>query len=283
MAIPARGEHYDERRRSALTRLYLAHERLAIGGGTLVGLLLIWEAFGRSGLVDPLFLPAPTPDRAGRLGAEPRSRFLERPCGQRPGICSRLRRRGRGRRSRSGSRSACPGALQYMLGPFVDTLNAVPRVTLLPLIIIWFGIGIWSKVVVVFLGAVIPILINTQSGVKTSEARFMRVARSFSRVAAARSFPASSCPGTVPFIFTGLKYGAGPRAARRRGRRALRRRPPGVGHMIADAGNTLQTDVRVLRRADLHGRGPRGRGVARSCSSAASSDGVRPSRRARRR
>ena len=67
-----------------------------------------------------------------------------------------------------------------MLSPFVDTLNAVPRVTLLPLIVIWFGIGIWSKVMVVFLGAVIPILINTQAGVKTSEARFIRVARSFS-------------------------------------------------------------------------------------------------------
>jgi taurine transport system permease protein len=39
--------------------------------------------------------------------------------------------------------------LQYMLSPFVDTLNAVPRVTLLPLIVIWFGIGIcprsWSS------------------------------------------------------------------------------------------------------------------------------------------
>ena len=41
--------------------------------------------------------------------------------------------------------------LSYVLGPFVDTLNAVPRVTLLPLLIIWFGIGIWSKVAVVFL------------------------------------------------------------------------------------------------------------------------------------
>ena len=60
MTIPAHGEHYGERRRSALARLYLAHERLAIGAGTLVGLLLAWEAFGRSGLVDPLFLPAPS-------------------------------------------------------------------------------------------------------------------------------------------------------------------------------------------------------------------------------
>jgi NitT/TauT family transport system permease protein len=120
-----------------------------------------------------------------------------------------------------------------MLSPFVDTLNAVPRVTLLPLIIIWFGIGIWSKVAVVFLGAVIPILINTQSGVKTSEARFIRVARSFC-ASRGKVFSSIVLPGTVPFIFTGLKYGAG---------RALLGVVVGLGHLIADAGNTFQTDV----------------------------------------
>jgi hypothetical protein len=62
MAIPAHGEHaaHGERQRSAPARLYLAHERLVIGAGTLIALLLAWEAVGRSGLVDPLFLPSPT-------------------------------------------------------------------------------------------------------------------------------------------------------------------------------------------------------------------------------
>src|ERR1043166_498459 len=69
--------------------------------------------------------------------------------------------------------------LSFMLGPFVDTLNAVPRITLMPLIVIWFGIGIWSRVVVGFLGAALPILIAAHAGVKTNEARFIRVARSF--------------------------------------------------------------------------------------------------------
>jgi ABC-type nitrate/sulfonate/bicarbonate transport system permease component len=47
-------------RRSALARIYLDHERLAIGGGTLLAFLLLWEAFGRSGLIDPLFISSPT-------------------------------------------------------------------------------------------------------------------------------------------------------------------------------------------------------------------------------
>jgi NitT/TauT family transport system permease protein len=131
--------------------------------------------------------------------------------------------------------------LQYMLSPFVDTLNAVPRVTLLPLIVIWFGIGIWSKVMVVFLGAVIPILINTQAGVKTSEARFIRVARSFS-ASKIKIFSSIILPGTVPFIFTGLKYGAG-RALLGVVVGELYASTAGLGHMIAEAGNTFQTDV----------------------------------------
>ena len=151
----------------SLTASDIAHERFAIGGGTLLAFLLIWEAFGRSGLVDPLFVSSPTQVALAGYGLMQDRDFwkdievsgaefvlgygaavaIAVPLGLAIGLSKRL---------------------QYLLSPFVDTLNAVPRVTLLPLIIIWFGIGIWSKVIVVFLGAVIPILINTQSGVKVS-------------------------------------------------------------------------------------------------------------------
>jgi len=116
----------------------------------------------------------------------------------------------------------------------------VPRVTLLPLIVIWFGIGIWSKIVVVFLGAVIPMLINTFSGVKTNEERFLRVARSFG-ASELRIFWTIVLPGTVPFIFTGLKYAAG-RALLGVVVGELYAATAGVGYLIAIAGNTFQTD-----------------------------------------
>jgi ABC-type nitrate/sulfonate/bicarbonate transport system permease component len=226
--------------RSALARLYLEHERAVIGYGTLAAILLLWEALGRSGLVDPLFISSPTrvaeagwglvwdPDFWNDLAVSGKEFILGYglavaiaiPLGLAIGLSRRL---------------------QYMLSPFVDTLNAVPRVTLLPLIIIWFGIGIWPKVVVVFLGAVIPILINTQAGVKTSEARFIRVARSFS-ASRIKIFSSIMLPGTVPFVFTGLKYGAG-RALLGVVVGELYASTAGIGHMIAAAGNTLQTDV----------------------------------------
>src|SRR5215468_5256119 len=245
MAIPANLElvAHGERPRSTLARLYLEHERLAIGGGTLVAVLLVWEAIGRSGLVDPLFISFPTQvAQAGWQLSHDRdfwndvevsaSEFilgygaalaLAIPLGLAVGLSKRL---------------------QYMISPFVDTLNAVPRVTLLPLIVIWLGIGIWSKVAVVFLGAVIPILINTQSGVKVSEARFIRLARSLS-ASPAKIFTSIILPGTVPFIFTGLKYGAG-RALLGVVVGELYASTAGVGHMIAEAGNSFQTDTVFL-------------------------------------
>ena len=130
--------------------------------------------------------------------------------------------------------------LHYLLSPFIDALNAVPRVALLPLIIIWSGIGVWSKIVVVFLGAVIPMIINTFSGVKTTEERFLKVARSFG-ASEFKIFWTIVLPGTVPFIFTGLKY-ASARALLGVVVGELYAATAGIGFLITVAGATFQTD-----------------------------------------
>jgi ABC-type nitrate/sulfonate/bicarbonate transport system permease component len=67
----------------------------------------------------------------------------------------------------------------YIFDPFINAMNATPRVALLPLVIIWLGIGILSKVGIIFLGAVFPILINTRDGVKTTPYNLLTAARSF--------------------------------------------------------------------------------------------------------
>src|SRR5207253_10463615 len=56
--------------------------------------------------------------------------------------------------------------IDAMADPFVTIFNATPRLIFLPLFILWFGIGIWSKIIIVFIGAVFPLLINTYAGVK---------------------------------------------------------------------------------------------------------------------
>ena len=220
-------------------KLYLQNERLVIGGGALFLFFFTWELIARTGFVNPLFISSPTlVVRAGyklfadgEIWKDLRVSGTEFAVGylMAAGIAIPL-----------GLAVGWYKRLYFILGPFIDVLNAVPRVTLLPLIIIWFGIGIWSKIVVVFLGAVIPMLINTFSGVKTSEERFLRVARSFG-ASEFKLFWSIVLPGTVPFIFTGLKYAAG-RALLGVVVGELYAATAGIGFLITVAGATFQTD-----------------------------------------
>lgn len=221
-------------------RFYLANERLIIGGGTLFGVLLLWELIARLALIDPLFISAPS--LVARAGF---TLFAEGEISTHLKVSGTEFLLGYGLAALIGVPLGLATGwyrrLSFMLGPFVDTLNAVPRITLMPLIVIWCGIGIWSKVVVVFLGAVLPILIAAHAGVKTNEARFIRVARSFG-ASELKIFSSIILPGTVPFIFTGLKYGAG-RALLGVVVGELYAATAGLGHLIGMAGNTFQTDV----------------------------------------
>jgi NitT/TauT family transport system permease protein len=205
----------------------------------VLAVLVAWEAIGRTGLVNPLFISSPTlAARAayelfaeGEIWKDLRVSATEFVVGYLLAAAVAIP---------LGLAVGWYRRLYYLLSPFIDALNAVPRVTLLPLIVIWFGIGIWSKIVVVFLGAVIPMLINTFSGVRTNEERFLRVARSFG-ASQLTIFLTIVLPGTVPFIFTGLKYAAG-RALLGVVVGELYAATAGIGYLIAIAGNTFQTD-----------------------------------------
>ena len=59
--------------------------------------------------------------------------------------------------------------LNAMLDPFITAFNATPRLVFLPLLMLWFGLGLWTKVVIVFIGALFPILINTYEGVRNAD------------------------------------------------------------------------------------------------------------------
>lgn len=98
--------------------------------------------------------------------------------------------------------------MSHIFDPFINAMNATPRVALLPLVIIWLGIGILSKVGIIFLGAVFPILINARDGVKTTPKNLLNAAKSFG-ASEWQIFGAVVLPSTVPFILTGLRLGVG--------------------------------------------------------------------------
>jgi ABC-type nitrate/sulfonate/bicarbonate transport system permease component len=98
--------------------------------------------------------------------------------------------------------------LNEMLDPFVTAFNATPRLVFLPLLMLWLGIGLWSKVAIVFLGALFPLLINTYEGVRNADKVLINVVRSFG----AGEWDIARLvvvPNSLPFIMVGLRLAIG--------------------------------------------------------------------------
>jgi NitT/TauT family transport system permease protein len=98
--------------------------------------------------------------------------------------------------------------LNAMLDPFITAFNATPRLVFLPLLMLWFGLGLWSKVVIVLIGAMFPILINTYEGVRNADRLLINVVRSFG----AREWDVVRLvvlPNALPYIVAGLRLAIG--------------------------------------------------------------------------
>jgi NitT/TauT family transport system permease protein len=130
--------------------------------------------------------------------------------------------------------------LNAVLDPFVSALYATPRIALLPLVMIWFGIGFASKVAIVFLGAVFPILVNTITGVRTIDADFVKVARSFG-CNDRQLFLTVALPSSVPLLLSGLRLGLG-HALIGIVVGEMYGAAHGIGFLIATSGARFQTD-----------------------------------------
>jgi NitT/TauT family transport system permease protein len=98
--------------------------------------------------------------------------------------------------------------MKQALQPWVSGLYATPTIALAPLFILWFGIGIWSKVIVVISLVLFPVAINTEAGLRTTSERLIEMLRSFGATQR-QIFLKVSLPSAVPFILAGLKLGIG--------------------------------------------------------------------------
>jgi ABC-type nitrate/sulfonate/bicarbonate transport system permease component len=90
---------------------------------------------------------------------------------------------------------------------YVNALTATPRVAFIPLIIVLLGLGYEAKVAIVFLGAVMPIVINTYAGVLNADGELVEMARA-SGATRPQIFRRILLPGALPFIVVGLRLGA---------------------------------------------------------------------------
>jgi ABC-type nitrate/sulfonate/bicarbonate transport system permease component len=131
--------------------------------------------------------------------------------------------------------------LSYVANPLVTFLYATPRIALTPLLIIWLGIGDTSKIAIVFLMAVFPILINSASGVQNLDPAMLRVARCFG-AGDLQIFRTIALPGSVPFIISGLRLAVG-QALIGVFVAELSGAMHGVGMLMNNAGQQFQTSV----------------------------------------
>ena len=94
-----------------------------------------------------------------------------------------------------------------IMQPYLYAVFATPRVVVVPLIVVWFGIGFEARLFLVFFWSAIAISVNTAQGVRHARPDLVEVARSFqaSRVQLARHV---LIPGAIPFVLAGLRIGA---------------------------------------------------------------------------
>jgi NitT/TauT family transport system permease protein len=98
--------------------------------------------------------------------------------------------------------------LDWALDLPINALYATPTVALVPLLVLWFGIYLKAKIIVVFLFAIFPILINTYQGVRECDKNMLEVARSF-RASERRVWQDVLLPFAIPYIAAGIRLAIG--------------------------------------------------------------------------
>jgi NitT/TauT family transport system permease protein len=204
----------------------------------LLGLVVLWELVTRVGVVSSLFLPSPwgvlaegwEMARSGQLAVH-LARSLERLAwgfgiGALAGISV-------------GVAVGFFALADAVVQPLIAATFPIPKIALLPLLILWLGIGEASKVAVVALGVFFPMAINTYSGVRQADPLLIRAAVSFGagRWSVIRKV---ILPSALPMVFAGLRLGAGIAllllvAAEQIAADA------GIGFLILQSGNLMET------------------------------------------
>jgi NitT/TauT family transport system permease protein len=205
---------------------------------SLAGLVLLWEALARAGLVPVLFLPSPL----GVLG-EARDMLVSGEMAVH--VAASLKRLVLG--------FVLGGALGVAVGiavgsfaaaeavgtPLIAATFPIPKIALLPLLILWLGLGEASKVAVIGLGVFFPMAINTYAGVRQADPLLIRAAVSFgsTRWSVIRKV---ILPSALPMIFAGLRLGAGTALLLLVAAEMIAVES-GIGFLVLHAGNIMAT------------------------------------------
>jgi ABC-type nitrate/sulfonate/bicarbonate transport system permease component len=130
--------------------------------------------------------------------------------------------------------------LDVALGVYITFLYSTPTVALVPLIVLWAGFETMAKVIILFLFAFFPMVINTYQGVKNVDPRLVEVGRAF-RCSERQLWLNIVLPGALPFIVTGLRLAVG-RGLIGMVLADLYTAISGIGYLIVRTASTYQVD-----------------------------------------
>jgi NitT/TauT family transport system permease protein len=232
-AAPARA-----RGRGQVLALARRHDGAILGSATVIAVVGVWELAAATGALNPFLFSAPSRVAAALVELAATGELLEH--ARVSGLEFAL---GFGLAALAGVplgfAASVSERLRWSVEPLLGALNATPTVALIPLFIIWFGIGLWDKVAIVFLGAFIQIALSTLSGSRLVSANLLRVARSFAATRR-RTLLTVVLPSSIPFILVGLRLGLG-RALVGVVAAEFVASTAGLGFMITRAGSYFQT------------------------------------------
>ncbi|MFM4807598.1 taurine ABC transporter permease TauC [Aeromonas hydrophila] len=219
--------------------------RLAVSLLTLYALLALWWLVARLGLISPLFLPPPAQvlqqfaTLAGPQG------FMDATLWQH--LAASLQRILIALIAAAffgvtvGIAMGLSPTLRGMLDPLIELYRPVPPLAYLPLMVIWFGIGETSKVLLIYLAIFAPVAMATLAGVQGAKQVRLRAARALG----ANRWQVLwyvIVPGALPDILTGLRIGLGVGWSTLVAAELIAA-TRGVGFMVQAAGEFLATDV----------------------------------------
>ena len=174
---------------------------------SILCLLAIWELICQSGAVSSLFLPAPTAIISallqmiadGEIGVSLAASLYRILAGFFIGSLIGLA---------VGLVTGTSALMDKISTPIVNAIYPIPKIALLPLFILWLGIGELSKVTIISLGVFFPVAMNTYSGVKNVDTLLLKVAASFN-ASWWMTMKSVVLPNALPMIFAGLRLAAG--------------------------------------------------------------------------
>lgn len=141
--------------------------------------------------------------------------------------------------------AACliPGADPYYR-PLLEFLRHVPPMSIIPLLILWFGIGETSKIIIIVLTAFFPIFMNTESGLKGCDIKLLEVGDML-HMSAAQKFIKIRLPAAFPNILVGMQIGLGYSWRAIVGAEMIAA-ASGLGYMVLDAQALSRSDKMLV-------------------------------------